>query len=299
MKQKKIKIIIGVLLALVLFASSVALLMYSKQNELSKYVETHVEVYIAAHPLSRGDIIGAQDIKISSLPKSYIGFTPLTKSEIVGRYASVDILETEPMRPEKITQTKPSIELIAQKEKVSVVNATEEVESIDGDTVAIPMSVFRNLDTTLKKGDFIDIVSVKPKSTKKNNKEFVTKYIALHVEINSFISNSKLVEKLLVTKYDKDNQARGYDLADSVIIEMSPKNIKNFLTMYYTTLSMNANRVNTTKDNHGHLWMVKCAQESDEKTQKDKKSLMVDAKVYKKRVKKRNNADRVIISYEK
>jgi len=45
--------------------------------------------------------------------------------------------------------------------------------------------------------------------------------------------------------------------------------------------------------------MVKCAQESDEKTLKDKKSLMIDAKVYKKRVNKRNNSNRVIISYEK
>jgi len=297
MKQKKTKIIIGALLALVLFASSIALLMYSKQSKLNKYVETHIEVYISTHPLSRGDMIGVQDIKISSLPKSYIGFTPLTKAEIIGRYVSVDMLGQEPMRPEKITQTKPSDKLISKKDRSSEINTNKKVETINGDTIAISMSVFRNLDTSLKKGDFIDIVSVKPKSMKKNNKEFTTKYIALHVEINSFIANSKPVTKLLVPKYNKNNKNIGFDVADSVVIEMSPKNIKNFLAMYYTTLSMNANRVNTTKKNNGHLWMVKCASISDEKIQKDKKSLMIDARIYKKRVKK-SNIDKVTISYE-
>jgi len=297
MKQKKTKIIIGVLLALVLFASSIALLMYSKQSKLNKYVETHVEVYISSHPLSKGDMIGADDIKISSLPKSYIGFTPLTKEEIIGRYVSVDMLGQEPMRPEKITQTKPSSKKI-QKEQVSITNVNQEIEKVDGDTIAISMNVFRNLDTSLKKGDFIDIVSVKPKSTKRDNKEYVTKYIALHVEINSFILNSKSVQKLRVQKYDKDNKPNGFDVADSIIIEMSPKNIKNFLNMYYTTLNMNANRVNMTKANNGHLWMVKCASLKNSKIQKDKNSLMVDAKIYKKKVRK-SNVDKVVISYEK
>ena len=294
MKQKKTKIIIGVLLALVMFASSVALLMYTKQNKLSKYVESHIEVYIAAKSLNRGDMINDTDIKLSSLPKSYIEFTPLTKAELVGRYANVDILATEPMRSEKISLTKP-VEAVIATTRITNTKEVEVVKHLDSDTIVVSLNVFRNLDSSLKKGDFIDIVSVKSKTSKKDNKDFSTKYVALHVEINSFISNSKNISKALVKKYDKDNKVTGFGIADSIVLEMSPKDIKNFLPMYYATQTLNSNRVYTTKVNTGHLWMVKCASEVDEKVQKEKKKLMIDLRRTK-RVKKANG---VIISYEK
>ncbi len=294
MKQKKTKIIIGVLLALVMFASSVALLMYTKQNSLSKYVESHIEVYIAAKSLQRGDMITDSDIKISSLPKSYIGFTPLTKAEIVGRYANVDILATEPMRSEKISPTKPENKIAAVNTS-SIVKKAEIVKHLDSDTIVVSLNVFKNLDSSLKKGDFIDIVSVKAKSSKKDNKDFFTKYVALHVKINSFISNSENVSKMLVKKYDKDNKAAGFNVAESVVLEMDPKEIKNFLPMYYATQTLNSNRVHTTKTNTGHLWMVKCASEFNEKVQKEKKRLMIDVR----RTKRVRKANGVIISYEK
>ena len=294
MKQKKTKIIIGVLLALVMFASSVALLMYTKQNKLNKYVESHIEVYIAAKSLNRGDMINDTDIKLSSLPKSYIGFTPLTKAELVGRYANVDILATEPMRSEKISLTKPVEEVIATK-RMTNTKEVEVVKHLDSDTIVVSLNVFRNLDSSLKKGDFIDIVSVKSKTSKKDNKDFSTKYVALHVAIDSFVSNSKSISKMLVKKYDKDNKVIGFGVADSVVLEMSPKDIKNFLPMYYATQTLNSNRVYTTKANTGHLWMVKCASEVDEKVQNEKKKLMIDLRRTK-RVKKANG---VIISYEK
>ena len=294
MKQKKTKIIIGVLLALVMFASSVALLMYTKQNKLSKYVESHIEVYIAAKSLNRGDMINDTDIKLSSLPKSYIEFTPLTKAELVGRYANVDILATEPMRSEKISLTKPVEEVIATK-RMTNTKEVEVVNHLDSDTIVVSLNVFRNLDSSLKKGDFIDIVSVKSKTSKKNNKDFSTKYVALHVAIDSFVSNSKSISKMLVKKYDKDNKVTGFGVADSVVLEMSPKDIKNFLPMYYATQTLNSNRVYTTKANTGHLWMVKCASEVDEKVQNEKKKLMIDLR----RIKRVKKANGVIISYEK
>lgn len=298
MKQKKTKIIIGVLLALVMFASSIALLMYTKQNELNGYVESHIEVYIAASSLKRGDIIGDKDIKLSNLPKSYIGFTPLTKAEIVGRYAVVDILETEPMRSEKISANKP-VEKSMQSQEPSIIEEKELVKQLSSDTIAVSLNVFRNIDSSLKKGDFIDIVSVKPKSSKKDNQEFSTKYIALHVAIDSFIANSKNVEKLLVKQYDKENKSTGYKIADSVIFEMSPRDVKNFLPMYYATQTLNANRVHSTKENTGHLWMVKCSSEVDEKAQAIKKALMVDARKIAVKKARKKKKEGVIISYEK
>jgi len=291
MKQKKTKIIIGVLLALVLFASSVALLMYSKQNELNKYVETHIEVYIAATSLSKGDIIEVNDIKLSSLPKSYIGFTPLTKAEIVGRYANVDILETEPIRSEKISDEKPVSKIIDSKFTAKTIK--KPIQHLNSDTIAVSLKVFRNIDNSLRKGDFIDIVSVKPKSAKRDNNSFETKYIALHVAIDSFISNSKTMSSILVKHYDKKNKVSSLGMADSIVLEMTPKEIKNFLPMYYTTLTLNSNRVNVTKSNTGHLWMIKCSSDIDEKAENEKNRLMVDAK--RKRVHKDNG---VVISYE-
>ena len=291
MKQKKTKIIIGVLLALVLFASSVALLMYSKQNELNKYVETHIEVYIAATSLSKGDIIEVNDIKLSSLPKSYIGFTPLTKAEIVGRYANVDILETEPIRSEKISDEKPVSKIIDSKFTAKTIK--KPIQHLNSDTIAVSLKVFRNIDNSLRKGDFIDIVSVKPKSAKRDNNSFETKYIALHVAIDSFISNSKTMSSILVKHYDKKNKVSSLGMADSIVLEMTPKEIKNFLPMYYTTLTLNSNRVNVTKSNTGHLWMIKCSSDINEKAENEKNRLMVDAK--RKRVHKDNG---VVISYE-
>ena len=117
MGQKKTKILIGILLTLIMFASSLALVMYSRQNELQKQVENQIEVYVSAKEIKEGDSIGINEIVLKKIPKSYVNFIPLTKEEIIGRFAKVIIFANEPLRPEKITLKK-----VIQKDKKEVVS---------------------------------------------------------------------------------------------------------------------------------------------------------------------------------
>jgi len=291
MKNRQTRIIIGALSGLVLFSSGIALLMYSKQSDLEKYSQGQVEVYVAASHLNRGDLIAPKDIQKASLPKSYLAFTPLTKSEIIGRYANVEIFTNEPLRKEKLTLTQAMPEKAAKK----VIVKKEEVTKptlFKRDTITIPLSVFRNIDSTLKKGDNIDILSIIPKRTKTREHDFSTKYIALDVSINSFVKNGALVKKYITEDMDHNSVK-----SDSVVLEMVPSEIKNLLSLYYKTQELNENRVFNDKNrNIGNLWMVKCSNELDSAKQSDKKRMMAD---YKASYVKRKSPSRVSISYEK
>ncbi|QSZ41951.1 hypothetical protein GJV85_07465 [Sulfurimonas aquatica] len=297
MREKKTKILVGALLALVIFASSIALLMYSKHSELNRYIEAHIEVVIASRGLEKGDVITAADIQMSRLPKSYINYTPLTKAEIVGRYAKVKILASEPLRPEKLSLLKPEDDESIVVETLEVVE--EVTQDLQSDTITIPLSIFQNVDNSLKKGDFIDIVSVYPSKSKNQEYKFSTKYIALHVPIDSFIHKSVVLDALSDIKYEDQNKI---SIADSVVLKITPNNIKNLLPMYYKTQDLNSKRVYGSKENRGHLWMVKAATEINEIVQKEKSKMLLNTaapKVKHKRTLKRvKNLDKVSISYE-
>lgn len=291
MKNRQTRIIMGILVGLVFFSSSIALLMYSKQNSLSKYVQGHVEVYVASKHLNKGDLINPKDIEKVSLPKSYLAFTPLTDSEIMGRYAKVEIFAKEPFRREKISITQPiEVKQIIAKQVLVKTPDIEEIQYVKRDTITVSLSMFKNIDSSLKKGDYIDIVSLKAKNTKSKNTEYSTKYVALKVKINSFISNMKKIKKYTF------NTSNGVGVADSVVFEMNPDEIKNFLSVYYTTQEFNAKRVFNNKSNAGHLWMVKCSGVKDDKKDMIKKRMLIDhiQTVYK----RRKAPAKVSISYE-
>jgi hypothetical protein len=284
MGQKKTKIFIGILLTLIMFASSLALVMYSKQNELKKQVESQVEVYVSAKDLKEGDSIGAKEIVLKKMPKSYIDFTPLTKEEILGRFAKVVIFANEPLRPEKITLTKVVQE---DKKEVATPKAKEEepaVKRLSSDTVSLSLELFKNLDISLQKDDFIDIVSVSPSKKERDDYEFATTYVALHVKIHSFGSGTKEMQKTVHEEYDEKTKQSRRSVADTLILEMSPLEIKNFLAMYYKTQELNAQKVHSTKENRGHLWMVRCSSDANDTFAKEKEMLLLKEKINKLKV---------------
>lgn len=289
------KIATGIMLALVLFSSSLALLMYSKQNQLSDLVQEQVNVYVSTKDLHKGNKIKASDISMSKLPKSYLAFTPLTKEEIIGRYASVEIFTNEPFRSEKLSLRKP------EKEFMNVTNKTKMAEDsaskvILKETISIPLSVFKNLDYSLKVDEFIDIVTVIPKKSKKNEYSFSTKYIALHVPIRSFVSKTKEINQMKSEIYNNSSKKTDLFLADTVVLEMSPQEIGNFLPIYYKTQELNAQRVHTNKEKRGHMWMVRYSNKIDAKIQGKKREMMIDKKRAIQR--KAHFVERVSISYE-
>ncbi len=292
MKNRKTRIIMGIMVALVLFSSSVALLLYLKQNKLKENKQESIEVFVAAKNIKKGDVLNATSLKKAKFPKSYISFTPLTDSEIISRYARVNIYKDEPIRLEKISAQKPvkEIKQTVKKSTTEAQTALNKIQQVTEDTLSISLSVFKNKNTLLREGDYVDIVSVIPSSTKTDN--FNTKYIALHVKINNFVSNGKATGTPI-----SYNAKKQIVRADTIVLLMSPKDIKNFLAVYYKTQALNANRVYNTNNYGGQLWMIKTPKVIDENLQAQKKRLMIDRKVYKKRAKKQYQ--KVKISYEK
>ncbi len=283
------------MVGLVLFSSSVALLLYLRQGSSKVTSTPSVEVYVAAKNLKRGDMLDAASIVKAKLPATYINFTPLTDSEIISRYATMDIYKNEPIRPEKISITQPVTQtkaVITETKSVQKETPEPKLEQVTQDTIAVSLSVFKNNNTLLKAGDYVDIASVVPTNSKNKANDFLTKYIALHVKISNFI-NHGAVTTTLVTSNAKGQATQ----ADTVVLIMTPQEIKNFLALYYKTQALNNNRVYNTHNYGGQLWMIKTPKEIDEKLQSEKERLMVDKKISAKKRKK--IAHRVKISYEK
>jgi len=297
MREKKIKIFIGILLALITFASSVALIMYSKQSELNKQIENQVAVYVASRDIVAGEYIGAGDVVLGKLPKNYIGSSLLTKEEIISRYAKIDIFANEPFRPQKLTLQKP-IEPKGIEPSGVETKENEILEQLSSDTISISLEVFKNLDASLKKGDLIDIVSVFPTKDKQGGYEFSAKYIALNLKISSFRKSAKEMQNITATTYDETTKKNNTIIADTMILEISPLEIKNFLSMYYMAQELNSQRVYATTENRGHLWMVKCSDAQNKELQSDKNTLLLKEKVAKTKIAVPKEKERVKIFYE-
>jgi len=303
MRNRNTRIIMGILVGLVLFTSSVALLLFVKQSKANENIEKNVEVYVAVKALKEGDYINAASIKKASVPQNYISFTPLMAQEIIGRYATVNIFPKEPIRPEKIATTNP---LDVKNTKVSVAtedaSSTQEKLTRTNDTIAIPLSLFKNRDSSLRAGNFVDIVSIVPKQLKNRELNFTTKYIAIHVPINSFISQNVTTPSYTRTISKTSTKEKGTTTqiieADTIVLDMSPKDIKNFLALYYKSQALNDKRAYNTQNYGGQLWIVNAATDVDKELQKQKEQLLLDRKkVIKNRVGKR--VQRVSITYEK
>jgi len=304
MRNRNTRIIMGILVGLVLFTSSVALLLYLKQSKANENITHNVEVYVAAKNLKEGDYIGASSIVKAKVPQNYISFTPLMAEEIIGRYAKVDIFAKEPIRPEKLATTNPLENKIEKHTLVqsSDVNVSKESIVSTNDTISIPLNIFKNKDTSLKAGSFVDIVSVMPKQQKGREYSFTTKYIALHVPVHSFVSNNITMKTYTHTVTETKNKVTTSKIieADTIVLDMSPKDIKNFLALYYKTQLLNNNRAYNTNNYGGQLWLVNAATDADAALQKEKEKMLLDHKkhVVKKRRKKKH-VQKVSIAYEK
>lgn len=301
MRNRNTRIIMGILVGLVLFTSSVALLMYLKQSKANENITHNVEVYVASKNLKEGDYIGANAIKKAKVPQNYISFTPLMPEEIIGRYAKVDIFAKEPIRREKLSTINPLDEKIEHVVVSHEKNVTKEHIVSSSDTVSIPLSIFKNRDASLKAGSFVDIVSIVPKKLKNRDYAFTTKYIALHVLVHSFVGNNITMPSYTrtVTQTKDKKSISNIIEADTIVLDMSPKDIKNFLALYYTTQALNNNRAYNTANYGGQLWLVNAATDTDAAIQKEKEKMLLDKKrtvVKRKRVKR---VQKVSIAYEK
>lgn len=303
MKNRNTRIIMGILIGLVLFTSSVALLFYLKQSRANENITHKVEVYIASKNLKKGDYIDANAIVKAKLPQNYVSFKPLTAEEIIGRYAKVDIFAKEPIRKEKLSTINPLNKRVKKTKETDTKKAPAEQTIVTtSDSISLPLSLFKNKDTSLRAGNFVDIVSVMPKKLKNREYSFKTKYIALHVPVHSFISRNVTIPaftRTVTQTKDKVTTSKIIE-ADTIVLDMSPKDIKNFLALYYETQALNDDRAYNTNNYGGHLWLVNAATDTDETIQKEKQKLLLDYKkahIVKKR--RKRPTQKVSIAYEK
>jgi len=303
MKNRNTRIIMGILIGLVLFTSSVALLFYLKQSRANENITHKVEVYIASKNLKKGDYIDANAIVKAKLPQNYVSFKPLTAEEIIGRYAKVDIFAKEPIRKEKLSTINPLNKRVKKTKETDTKKAPAEQTIVTtSDSISLPLSLFKNKDTSLRAGNFVDIVSVMPKKLKNREYSFKTKYIALHVPVHSFISRNVTIPaftRTVTQTKDKVTTSKIIE-ADTIVLDMSPKDIKNFLALYYETQALNDDRAYNTNNYGGHLWLVNAATDTDKAIQKEKQKLLLDYKkahIVKKR--RKRPTQKVSIAYEK
>ncbi len=227
MRNRQIRLIIGVLVALVLFASSLALLFYLRGIDKEQKVQTQA-LYVASKDIQKGQMISLSDLQKADVSAHLAPSEVLDDASIIGKYAAVDIFKHEVIRKEKLTlkQIKEMPKVESGDEEVKEPQMQEKLTS-KKDTITLALSLFQNIDTTLQQGDTIDIVSVIPKESQRGrSSDYETKYIALDVTIDTFVSGASRVGTIVQGAGEK------MAFADSVIFEMSPKEIKNFFSIY-------------------------------------------------------------------
>ena len=221
--------------------------------------------YIAIKDIRIGHKIDVTDIELRELPQNYIGTDTLEMKDVLGHYAQVEISKNDLIRAQKLTLELPSqINSIGKKEN----NTTEEfVQDTLNDTISVPLSLFKNPDTTLHSGDQIDLIGISVLGGERP--QFSTRYIALHVQVNGFMKEGKKISEISSASTDEKTGATSTALADEIILTMTPIEISRMLSMYYRAQELNNNRVHNPRDSYqGHLWMVKSNPQTHDDTLK-------------------------------
>ncbi len=299
MKKDRTRLIIGILMSLVLFSSFTGLWFYTKDKKMQKQQNESVYVFVLSRDIPKNHRITTDDLRLEAYPKSAVKWRVLSKNEILHKYAKTPLYRGEPLIPNKLSDA-PIEEkkvVVSKEPVVKNLQPKENNETQLHDVATFSLSLFHNIDPTLKSGDHIDIVTVDLKNQNRMNNSFTTKYIAISVPVISFSSNNIRQNAYIATKYVDEKQTLT-TTADSITLQLTPRNVKNLLALYYKTLQLNAKRPYNDA-NKGHLWIIKTAKKIDEKELKQKEHLLVDYKAPRKRkVYKRKKEPGVRIDYE-
>jgi hypothetical protein len=248
-KKRNLLIVIGSV-SLIIFGIIVALMSYV-QKSTAVPVETS-KGYIAIKDIDVGHKIDLEDIELRELPKSYVGTDTLEIKDVFGCYAQAKITKNDLIRADKLTVTAESI-VVSHNEQNTTMGI---VENNLHDTISVPLSLFKNPDTTLHSGDQIDLIGISALGEEKP--QFTTRYIALHVLVSGFMKEGKKLSEMSSVSTDAKTGVTTSSSADEIILDMGPIEISRMLSMYYRAQELNNNRVHNPHDSYqGHIWMVK------------------------------------------
>ncbi len=257
MNNKRTVVLSVGFLSLAIFALIVMVMLYLKNSDTAAAAEKKVEVYIAAKNIAAGQKIAVGDIELKSLPADYAGTDPLSMAQIVDRYAGVDIMKNDLIGAEKLTTVLPSTQGsdVNQSEQENTPQAEITQETLH-DVISVPLHVFKNPDTSLRRGERIDILGIADYGEEK--RQFATRYLAVRVGVAGFMKNGKKSNGIVSFSVDKETQAETKVLADEILLDMPPQDIGRFLSLYYRSQELNNDRSHNRGNlNQGHIWMVK------------------------------------------
>ena len=238
MKFNKQIAIILVLLSLLLSALGTAYYFYN-QNQKSLVSNNQLRVvYVAANDIKKNTKITKKDIKQMNIAKKYVLTTPLLKKEILNKIAKDTIYKNDMFRKEKLS--------------VKIDDGKSDILGYKNSSYNLSFALFSNPNYSLKRGEFISVVSVYPKSLKKENMDYDVQYVANNIKVIGFLEKGQSVEKcfreikqIVKSKKKKDEKVK-YELvtkyADELILDIKKETILKLIEDY----------------NKGkQLWMVK------------------------------------------
>ena len=237
MKFNKQIVVILILASLLVSAVGVSVFLFF-ENEKSKNISNEiVTIYVAKNDIKKNFLIKSSDIKKVTIAKKYLLNKALLHREIINKYAKINIYKNETFIKEKLQINK-------FQEKVRILEFKDTSYNIS-------FSLFSNANLSLNVGEYINIISVYPKSLKRDNLKYKVQYVASEIKILGFLEKGKTVpktfrvvkEKIKVKKAEKKEQ---YKLvtkyADELVLDVKKQVLLNLIKDY----------------NKGkQLWMVK------------------------------------------
>ena len=181
MKFNKQLIIILVLGALLMSALGAALYFYQMHEKTVKDNNKKVKVYIAKEKIPKNKQIEKSDIKEHFITKQEVLNRPLNIKEILGKFVKTDIYKNEIFIKEKISDKFPE-------------DTHKKFIEFKENSYNMSYRLFQNPNYTLKKGDFINIITSYQNTTNKLP-GYQAKYIARNIKVLGFIEGGQPVAK--------------------------------------------------------------------------------------------------------
>lgn len=184
MKFNKQIAIILVLLSMLLSAIAVSIYFYNKNQQVVASQKQLVTIFVAKENIKKDTLITAKHIKETTLAKQYILTKPLTKKEILNKYAKESIYKNEAFLKEKLDVK---------------IKKVEKKKTLDYEFSSYNMafSLFKNPNYSLEPNQIIKIISVYPDQTEN---EYSVQYVAKDIKVLGFLNGGKPTEKTIIKK---------------------------------------------------------------------------------------------------
>ncbi|MCK9162289.1 MAG: SAF domain-containing protein [Arcobacteraceae bacterium] len=180
MKLNKQIIIILVLGALLLSAVGSAYYFYMQNTKALATMSQKVKVFVLNKDVQAGHQILDEDLKVHTMTRSELLYTPLSEKEIVGKFTLVDMYTNEAIIKEKITS-------VFLEKKVEIKH------SYKNNSYNMAYKLFENPNYTLQIGDIINIISIYPDQRAEETNAFSVQYVDKNIEVLGFVYDGVMV----------------------------------------------------------------------------------------------------------